>query len=173
MCLEELCGEPRTRSCLSRGKINIEGHLQSFMEIVRTKIVRWAKLRSWGGVQTPHGEAQMWIARGRLLLELPMEQMNAADNVLCITSISALLNSKILEDDVPLAAYTAVPWYVSAFCWDYNIGTVLHVHSHHPATTDMGIICICHLDFLCRFVSACEETFRRDIWVIRHIDYSW
>lgn len=40
MCLEELCGEPRTRSCLARGKINIEGHLQSFMEKVRTKIVR-------------------------------------------------------------------------------------------------------------------------------------
>lgn len=60
-------------------------------------------------MQTPHGEAQMWIARGSLLSELPMEQMNAADNILCITSTSALPNSTILEDDVPLAAYAAVP----------------------------------------------------------------
>lgn len=36
--------------------------------------------------------------------------------VLYITSVAALPDSKMLEDDVHLAAYTAVPWYISAFC---------------------------------------------------------
>lgn len=36
--------------------------------------------------------------------------------VLCISSVSGLSDSKIVEHGVRLAAYTAVPRYISAFC---------------------------------------------------------
>lgn len=124
------------------------------MEKARTKITRCAVVkdkREWH-VARPKCELLGVACCQRCVQSKWMQQTT----VLYITCVSALPDSRILEDDVRLAAYTAVPWYISAFCWDYTVGTVPHYHSPHPATTDMQIICICPLDFLCRLVCVCE-----------------
>lgn len=136
-----------------RWEVKIEGHQQIFMGKARTKIARCAVVkRKWRMVR-PRCELS-GVASCQSCIQSKWMQYT---NVLCITSVSALPDSRILEDDVHLAAYTAVPWYISAFCWDCTVGTVPHYHSHHPATTDIQINCFCSLDFLSIFVSVCEE----------------
>lgn len=134
-------------------EVNIEGNQQIFMEKARTKITSCAVVKDKRQhVPRPRCELLGVACCPRCVWSKWMQQTT----VLYITCVSALPDSRILEDDVHLAAYTAVPWYISAFCWDYTVGTVPHYYSPHPATIDIQIICICPLDFLCRSVCVCE-----------------
>lgn len=132
--------------------------------------VLWTETGSkWGVLQLRRNGNTAWrglmcIAGESLLSELHVEQMSAAD-VFYICSVTALHNSRILNNNVPLAANTSVSWYISAFCWNFNTGPVHFYQSHLPAATDMKIVCICPLGCFCRFVSVCRVTFRRDIYL--------
>lgn len=135
-------------------EVKIGGHQQIFMEKARTRLTRCAGVKDKlkRHMVRPRCELSGVACCQSCIRNKWMQQTT----VLYITSVSALPDSRILEDDVHLAAYTAVPWYISAFCWDYTVGMLPRYHSHHPATTDIQIICICPLGFLCRFVCVSE-----------------
>lgn len=135
-------------------EVKTGGYQQIFVEKARARITWCAVVKhKWKRrMARPRCELSGVACCGSCIWSKWMQQTT----VLCITSVSALPDSRILEDDIRLAADTAVPWYISAFCWAYTVGMVPHYHSHHPATTDIQIICICPLDFLCRFVCVCE-----------------
>lgn len=153
-CVWESCVGAWDQSRSGKREVKIEEHQQIFMEKARTKIARCAVVKDkW----------KWYMARPRCELSGVSSCQSCIRSkwmqyttVLCITSVAALPDSKMLEDDVHLAAYTAVPWYISAFCWNYTVGTVPRYRSHHPATTDIQTNCFCPLDFLSGFVSVCE-----------------
>lgn len=125
----------------------------------------------WGVLQLRRSENTAWrgltwfVGEG-LLSGLHIEQMSAADVFKSFLSLPFTTVGSLTTMSLWLPTLQCCD--ISAFCWYYNAGPVHWYQSHHPAATDMKIICICLLDCLCRFVSVCKVT-----WVIRETAYSW